>query len=115
MDTWEKGKSLFSLISTIVMTRPGEKKQAEDVASFLQNVISKNYMQADGKGLFNGDCLVFMPISSNSGLKPVYVCKVPAVNISSTLIRERVKKHLSVAEHVPQPVEEIIIKKGLYL
>lgn len=108
MDTWKKGKSLFSLISTIVMIRPGEKKQAKDIASFLRHVISKDYIPINREALF------FNPIL-DSVLKPVYVCKVPEINISSTLIRQRVNKHLPVAKLVPEPVEEIISKKGLYL
>jgi nicotinate-nucleotide adenylyltransferase len=108
MNTWKKGRALFSLISTIVMIRPGEKKQAKDVASFLQDVISKYYRPVNGEDLFSD------PIS-DSGVKPVYVCKVPEIDISSTLIRQRVKRHLPVAPLVPQPVEEIIRQKGLYL
>ncbi len=108
MDTWKKGRDLFSLISTIVMIRPGEKKQAKDVASFLQDVISKNYRPVNGEDLFSD------PVS-DAGVKPVYVCKVPEIDISSTLIRQRVKRHLPVAPLVPQPVEEIISQKGLYL
>lgn len=113
MDTWKKGRTIFSLIPTIVMIRPGEEKQAKDIASFLQNVISNNYRPADGGAFFSA------PISSDpeskSDLKPVYVCKVPEIDISSTLIRQRIKLHLPVATLVPKPVEEIISQRGLYL
>ena len=113
MDTWKRGRALFSLISTIVMIRPGEEKQAKDVASFLQDVISNNYRPVDGGDFFSA------PISSDSdsksGVKPVYVCKVPEIDISSTLIRQRIKLHLPVATLLTQPVEEIISQRGLYL
>jgi nicotinate-nucleotide adenylyltransferase len=125
MDTWKRGRTLFSLIPTIVMIRPGEEKQAKDVASFLQDVISNNYRPVDGERSFSA------PISSDfisgsdsksgsrsgskSGVKPVYICKVPEIDISSTLIRRRIKLHLPVATLVPKPVEEIITQRGLYL
>ena len=113
MDTWKKGRTIFSLIPTIVMIRPGEEKQAKDIASFLQNVISKSYRPADKGNFFSP------PVSSDPdskwGVKPVYVCKVPEIDISSTLIRQRIKLHLPVATLVPKPVEEIINQRGLYL
>jgi nicotinate-nucleotide adenylyltransferase len=113
MNTWKRGRALFSLIPTIVMIRPGEEKQAEDIASFLQNMISDNYRPADGGNFFSAP--IASDPDSKSGVKPVYVCKVPEIDISSTLIRQRIKLHLPVAALVPKPVEEIISQRGLYL
>lgn len=104
INTWKKSEEIFSLISIIVMIRPGLEKHSKDIASFLKNMISNDYSHINGQDLF-----------SHPLLKPVYICKVPEIDISSTLIRQRVKKHLSLASLVPCPVEEIIRKKGLYL
>lgn len=113
MDTWKRGRAIFSLVPTIVMIRPGEEKQAKDIASFLQDVISNNYRPTGEEDFFSAPSS--SDSNSKSGVKPVYVCKVPEIDISSTLIRQRIKLHLSVAKLVPQPVEEIISQRGLYL
>lgn len=129
MDTWKKGRAIFSLIPIIVMIRPGEEKQAKDVASFLQDVISNNYRPTNGEEFFSApissdfisgstsgsDSRSDYSSDSKSGVKPVYICKVPEIEISSTLIRQQVKLHLPVAALVPRPVEKIIIQQGLYL
>ncbi len=104
MDTWQQSREIFGLISIIVMIRPGQDKRSKSVASFLKNVISEDYRPSNGQKQFTH------PI-----LKSVYVCKVPEIDISSTLIRQRVKEHLPLDTLVPYPVEEIIKIKGLYL
>jgi nicotinate-nucleotide adenylyltransferase len=104
MDTWQQSREIFSLISIIVMIRPGQEKRSKSVASFLKDVISEDYRPSNGQEHF-----------THPVLKSVYVCKVPEIDISSTLIRQRVKEHLPMDTLVPDPVEEIIKIKGLYL
>ncbi|MBI9088062.1 MAG: nicotinate (nicotinamide) nucleotide adenylyltransferase [Desulfobacterium sp.] len=104
MDTWKQGREIFQLISIIVMIRPDQKKRSKSIASFLKDVISEDYRPGNGQERF-----------THPVLKPVYACKVPEIDISSTLIRQYVKKHLPLERLVPDPVEEIIKIKGLYL
>jgi nicotinate-nucleotide adenylyltransferase len=40
--------------------------------------------------------------------------KFPSIRISSTLIRERIKKNKSISRFVPKKIEEYIIKNNLY-
>ncbi|HBS92478.1 MAG TPA: nicotinate (nicotinamide) nucleotide adenylyltransferase [Firmicutes bacterium] len=44
----------------------------------------------------------------------IILCKAPIIEVSSTLVRERVKQGLSVRYLVPPGVEEYIVRKGLY-
>ena len=104
IDTWKRSREIFRLISIIVMIRPDQEKRSKSVACFLKDVISEDYKQTKGQEHF-----------THPVLKPVDVCKVPEIDISSTLIRQRVKEHLPLAPLVPRPVEEIIKQKGLYL
>jgi len=47
-------------------------------------------------------------------LQPVCICNVPKIDISSTMIRARVKENRSIKGLVPANVENIIITKDLY-
>lgn len=44
----------------------------------------------------------------------IMICKAPIIEVSSTLIRERIKQGLSIRYLVTPAVEEYIVKKGLY-
>ena len=85
------------------MTRAGDQRTPEDVAAFLA-------ARLPGPHRFTPETLsVHM-----AGMKPVYICRTPAIDISSTAIRRRVKNKQPISSLVPPPVEEIIRNKGLY-
>lgn len=44
----------------------------------------------------------------------IIICKAPIIEVSSTLVRDRVKRGLSVRYLVPSGVEDYIVKLGLY-
>jgi nicotinate-nucleotide adenylyltransferase len=101
--TWKNQKSIFSAVPIIVMLRKGPGPD-RDIGSFLDEHISKGYTWDQVKHRFVHD-----------RLQPVCICSVPKIDISSTLIRSRVKQHRPIKGLVPSPVEEIIIKRNLYL
>lgn len=101
--SWKRQKDIFAAVSIVVMPRQDIFVHT-DVRSFLDEHISKGYTWDQGKQQFVHD-----------RLKPVRVCPVPLIDISSTLIRSRVKQHLSIKELVPAPVEKIIRERKLYL
>ncbi len=104
MDTWKQTCDIFEKINIIIMTRAGEKRRSREIADFLASQVPCPHR-------FNEASMTFY----HPELKSVYICKTPEIQISSTLIRQRVKNNQSIHSLVPGPVEDIIIKKGLYL
>ena len=103
MDTWKQTSGIFKKTNIIIMTRAGEKKTLKEISVFLKSQISDGYQYDDASMAFT------LP-----RLKSVYICRPPEIKISSTFIRHRVKEKQSIHSLVPGPVEDIIIKKGLY-
>ena len=142
MNTWKGTREIFQTTTLIVMTRAGDTRKLKEIKSFLQYIISSRYQYTcalhdchyyDNNSLFNdikfsaADSIKFSAadgikplidtctfVNSNPNFKAVHICKVPEMPISSTGIRERIRNHQSVKGLVPDSVEAIIIKKGLY-
>ena len=85
--SWKKPLELFKLCEFIIATRPGTK-----IRTF------KRIMK-------------FPPITINNDKISLIELNM---NISSTEIREKIKKGKSVSRFVPRSVDEYIKKKGLY-
>lgn len=100
--TWKKQEFIFKAIPIIVMLR-GNKTGIAPIASFIDEHISKGYKLNREQSEF-----------THKQLQPVRICNVPKINISSTMIRARIKENLSIKGLVPANVENIIIKKDLY-
>jgi len=100
--TWKHKDKIFDAIQIIIMLR-GQWKNYTAIASFIDENISKGY-------IFNEQRHTF----THEKKQDIIICKVPKIDISSTLIRERVKNNKSIKGLVPAKVEEIIKKKELY-
>ncbi len=113
MNTWKGTREIFQTTTLIVMTRAGDTRKLKEIKSFLQYIMSSRYQYtaADGIKPLIDTCTF---VNSNPNFKAVHICKVPEMPISSTGIRERIRNHQSVKGLVPDSVEAIIIKKGLY-
>jgi nicotinate-nucleotide adenylyltransferase len=108
IDTWKSFRELFSLVPFIVMKRPGfnYKNSAagtNNLGSFLDEKISKGYFFSE-----RDSCYI------HEMYKPVYICEVSQMDISSTKIRGMVQKGEPVSFLVPSNVELFIKSKGLY-
>lgn len=101
--SWKRQKDIFAAVDIVVMPRLGRVTPLE-IQSFLDEQIAKGYTWHQEEQQFVHD-----------RLKPVRVCPVPLIDISSTLIRSRVKHHLPIKGLVPAPVEKIIRERKLYL
>jgi len=100
--TWKKQALIFQAIPIIVMLR-GDRAGIDSIASFIDEYISKGYKLDNGQTQF-----------THEQLQPVRICNVPKIDISSTMIRARVKKNQSIKGLVPANVENIIKQKDLY-
>ena len=109
IDTWKSYKELFLLIPFIVIFRtPGVKdvqtSGSKSVGTYLRTRISKGYTFSATQSTYIHD-----------KKQPVFVFDVLPVDISSTLIREYIKKGISIKHLVPEIIEDFIKTKGLYL
>jgi len=88
--TWKNTDEIISLCKFIAATRPGyDMTRIEDLR----------------KKLFN---------SSAASYKKIHIMEIPALSISSTDIRSRVKSSRPIDYLVPEGVSNYILKHGLY-
>lgn len=117
MNTWKKSVEIFKLTDIIVMHRAGDTRMLKDVEAFLKNMISSEYeiSKSDGAAQQCGSREQSNNTVTHRELKRVHLCNVPEIYISSTLIREKIRRDETIKGLVHPSVESIIIKKNLYL
>lgn len=104
IDTWMSYKDLFDELPLIVMSRPGTGHiGVPKLAAYIQLHISEEYCFDK-----RGRCFC------HPAKQPVHLADVAPYEISSTRIREAVRKRISLRNMVPEPVEHYIRSKGLY-
>ena len=108
IDTWKSFRELFDLVPFIVMSRPGPNyadptAELKNLGNFLDAKISKGYYFSE-----QDSCYI------HEVCKPVYICEVSQIDISSTKIRRMAQKGEPVCFLVPPKVEHFIKSKGLY-
>ena len=109
INTWKSFKDLFLLIPFIVMYRSVGGKEPktsawESLGHYLRSNISEGYTFSSSQSTYIHD-----------KKQPVFVFDVSPVDISSTTIREHIKKGVSIKHLVPEIIENFIKTKGLYL
>jgi nicotinate-nucleotide adenylyltransferase len=109
IDSWKAYRDLFREVPMIVMTRPGsaaesESRQREMVGRYLTQAVSGDYVYSSSAASF-----------LHSSCQPVFIFEVTPIDISSSMIRRKIKKGQSIVELVPKTVERFIRERGLYL
>jgi nicotinate-nucleotide adenylyltransferase len=104
LDTWKDYMALMETVPFIVINRPLQGHPEKDaLMTFLALKISDRYVFSPEKA-----CYV------HEKLQPIFFYERPAIHISSTEIRERLKKGLPIHNMVPDSVERFIKEKDLY-
>lgn len=100
--TWKKNEQIFQTVPVIIMIR-GDKKNTRRITRYIDEHISKGYAF---------DKITDSFVHENR--QPIFICHVPRIDISSTMIREHIKKKRDITRLVPGPVKTIIAEKELY-
>ena len=106
--TWKSHQELLEQIAFIVIARPGEgyadaRQGWEVLAAYLKSTLSADFQFGAADACY-----------TSKGKQPIYIRDVKALDISSTKIREKVKKKQSIEGLVPPGVADYIRLKGLY-
>ncbi len=109
IDTWKSFKELFRIIPFIVMARPvSDYRDREDnltiILDFINKRISAGYSFSERNSCY-----------THKTNEKVYVFDVTPIDISSTNIRELIKKKEPFSFLVPPGVENYIKNNGLYI
>ena len=109
IDTWKAYDELLTQISFIVINRPNVSSDQsvygwEIMEDYLKSKISSEYIFSNSQSCY-----------MRPEKQPIYVCEVTIIDISSTKIRELIKRGRSIEYLVPQKVADFINSKGLYL
>jgi nicotinate-nucleotide adenylyltransferase len=105
--TWKAYWQLFDLAAFIVMTRPQAVKSDQDLKTlalqFARERISDAYQLSE-----EGDCL------THPQKQVIHLAPVTPMDISSSRIREMIRKGQPIRQWVAPPVVAYIESKGLY-
>lgn len=109
IDTWKSYTDLFLLVPFIVMARSGAGDSDtvlrwQTLEAYLKSRITEGYQFSASRSCYIHD-----------EKQPIFVYNVTPVNISSTKIRQLIKKGSAIRSLVPIIVEDFIKTKGLYL
>ncbi len=100
MDSWQSSQNIFQKVSVIVMPRDTQRELSL-FSDFIDEHLSTEYTWKQDRFV-------------HETMKEIIVCPVPRIDISSTMIRDRIKKGQPIHDLVPRAAAEIIEKKELY-
>lgn len=106
--TWKSHQDLLEQIAFIVMARPAEdypdaRQGWRILEAYLKSTLSSDYQFDSEQACYRLE-----------GKQPVHICDIQAMDISSTKIREKVKRKQSIENLVTPEVADYIRLKGLY-
>ena len=102
ISTWKQKDRIFETVPVIIMLR-GDTDIDPAFTSFIDENIGKGYTPDSEKIEY-----------VKPGRQKIHICRVPRIDISSTMIRDRIKNNQPITGLVPDAVETIINTKELY-
>ena len=108
INTWKSYAELLEQIAFIVMARPAEdytdaQQGWKILETYLKSTLSADYQFGAAHACYTSE-----------GKQPIYIVDIDAMHISSTKIRENVKKKQAIENFVTPEVADYIRLKGLY-
>jgi len=106
--TWKSHRKLLEQIAFIVMARPAEhytdaRQGWKILEAYLKSALSADYQWSQAQDCYRCE-----------GKQPVRICDIKALDVSSTEVRENVKKKKTIDHLVTPRVADYIRLKGLY-
>jgi nicotinate-nucleotide adenylyltransferase len=105
--TWREFDSLFEHTAMVVMSRPGAGQWSSSMRQHVESYV-RNRIDPDYRANLEENRL------EHPRLFPIHLTSVTPVDISSSLIRDRIAGGESIADLVPPPVAEYISRKRLF-
>jgi len=109
IDTWKFFSDLFYLTSFIVMTRPG----GVNTEGVLKWKVLEDYIKGKISGTY--EFSIFRSCFVHEKKQAIFYVDINSPDISSTKIRDLIKKGIPINSLVPKKVEDFIFSKGLYI
>jgi len=109
IDTWKSYMDLFPLIPFIILTRPHAGQidpdlRQQKIEDFIKSKISAGYKYDSSQSGF-----------IHLEMEPIFLFDVTSLEISSSAIRNLIKRRRSIRYLVPDEIIDFIKTKGLYL
>jgi nicotinate-nucleotide adenylyltransferase len=106
--TWKSHRDLLEQIAFIVMARPGKghsdaRQGWRMLETYIKSTLSVDYQFDTARACYTLE-----------GRQPIYMVEIDALDISSTEIREKVKRNQRFENFVTPGVADYIRLKGLY-
>ncbi len=105
IQTWKEWERLLSLCGFVVLSRPGYA---------FSGLASINFMRTSSEKLHALDRGEIQQAVLEVGGSAIYLEQIPLYDISSTDIRQRVRRGLTIKYLLPESVEAYIIKNNIY-
>jgi nicotinate-nucleotide adenylyltransferase len=106
--TWKSHQDLLEQIAFIVMARPAKDYSDARQGWRILETYLRSTLSADNQFDAEHACYIL------KGKQPIFICDIKALDISSTKIREKVKRKQCIENFVTPEVADYIRLKGLY-
>ncbi len=113
LHTWKEPPELFRYADFVVMRRAGMEVALEDLEDYLEEFHGR-FSQVDFYYHGKVEDVQIFSVHGHGVDSRLYLAPVVSIGISSTEIRKRLRKGMSIKYRVPHDVEIFIDERGLY-